>query len=122
MSEYSVAIIKQSRTAYAHEAPFHPPQIFPETPFDTDVDPANETYASVRELFRLLKYDLPNFGTGAWNPLGWLVKPGETVFLKPNMLAESHYYNDEWEYVITHGSVIRSVVDYVFIALQGKGK
>ncbi len=122
MTGYPVGIIQQSRTAYAHQAPFHPPQIFPETPFDASVDPTNETYASVRELFRLLKYDLPNFGTAEWNPLGSLIKPGETVFLKPNMLAESHYYKDDWEYVITHGSVIRTVVDYVFIALQGKGK
>lgn len=122
MTAYPVALIQQSRTAYAHQAPFHPPQIFPETPFDADVDPTNETYASVRDLFRLLKYDSSNFGTAEWNPLGWLIKPGETVFLKPNMLAESHFYKPDWEYVITHGSVIRAVVDYVFIALQGKGK
>lgn len=122
MAAHPVGIIRQTRTAYAHQAPFHPPELFPETPFAADVDQTNETYASVRELFQLLKYDSPNVGTSAWNPLGWLIKPGETVFLKPNMIAEKHYYKDEWEYVITHGSVIRAVIDYVFIALQGQGK
>lgn len=119
---YPVAIIKQSRARYARLAPFHPSEIFPETPFDAHIDTANEAYASVRELFRILEYDRQNFDTAAWNPLGWLIKPGETVFLKPNMIAEKHYYNDDWEYVITHGSVIRAVIDYVFIALRGKGK
>jgi uncharacterized protein (DUF362 family) len=122
MTTYPVAIIKQARTSYAQRAPFHPPIIFPETPFRQDVDESNETYASVRELFRLLAYDATHFDSAAWNPLGWLIKPGETVFLKPNMIAEKHYYKNEWEYVITNGSVIRAVIDYVFIALQGKGK
>jgi uncharacterized protein (DUF362 family) len=122
MTAYPVAIIKQARTAYAQQAPFHPPQVFPETPFAAEVDATNETYASLRDLFRLLGYDSPNYGTAEWNPLGWLIKPGETVFLKPNMIAEKHYYKDEWEYVITHGSVIRAVLDFVFIALHGQGK
>jgi uncharacterized protein (DUF362 family) len=118
MTTYPVAIIKQS-PSYVRLAPFHPPVSFPETPFDAGVD---VTYASVRDLFRLLKYDWPNFGSAAWNPLGWLINPGDTVFLKPNMIAEKHYYKDDWEYVITHGSVVRPVIDYVFLALQGKGR
>ncbi|HAF21911.1 MAG TPA: hypothetical protein DCK93_03190 [Blastocatellia bacterium] len=119
---YPVAIVGQSRNSYAQRAPFHPPRIFPETPFAMNVDETNEAYISVRELFLLLKYDEPNVGTAAWNPLGWLIKPGETIFLKPNMIAEKHYYKEDWEYVITHGSVIRSVIDYVFIALKGEGR
>lgn len=122
MTDYQVAIIKQTRTAYSQQPPFHPPQVFPETPIAGKVDATNETYSSVRDLLRLLKYDVAKFGTAEWNPLGWLIKPGETVFVKPNMIAESHYYKDDWEYVITHGSVIRAVIDFVFIALQGKGK
>src|SRR5437899_2619371 len=120
MSSYSVATIKQS-ASYARSSPFHPPAVFPETPFRTNIDESNNAYASIRELFRLLKYDLPNLGKVNWNPLGWLIKPGETVFLKPNMIAEKHYYKDDWEYVITHGSVIRAVIDYVFLALKGRG-
>jgi uncharacterized protein (DUF362 family) len=119
---YPVALIRQSRARYARHAPFHPSEAFPETPFNAHADGENEAYASVRELFRILKYDRQNFDTAAWNPLGWLIKSGETVFLKPNMIAEKHYYKDDWEYVITHGSVIRAVIDYVFLALKGRGR
>ncbi len=119
---YPVAIFQQSQTTYAQQPPFNPPKIFPETPFNVETDETNEAYASVRELFHLLNYDSENYNTPKWNPLGWLIKSGEAVFLKPNMIAEKHYYKDEWEYVITNGSVIRAVVDYVFIALNGEGK
>jgi uncharacterized protein (DUF362 family) len=119
----SVAIYQQQAKQYSENPPFNPPQSFPETPIKNSTDSQNEVYASIRELFKLLKYDLGNYGNGEWNPLGWLINPGETVFLKPNMIAESHYYKkNEWNYVITNGSVIRAVVDYVFIALKGKGK
>ena len=119
----SVAIYQQETKQYSEKPPFNPPQIFPETPVQIEVDKENEVYASVRELFQLLGYDAENYGTANWNPLGWLINPGETVFLKPNMIAESHYYKkDDWNYVITNGSVIRTIVDFVFIALNGKGK
>ncbi|MFN2491446.1 MAG: DUF362 domain-containing protein [Pyrinomonadaceae bacterium] len=119
---HSVAIVQQSRKSYAQTAPFHPPRIFPETPFALNTDETNETYLSVRELFRALKYDAANVDSSTWNPLGWLINPGDTVFLKPNMIAEKHYHKEDWEYVITHGSVIRAAIDYVFIALKGEGR
>ena len=58
--------------------------------------------------------DAANFGTRSWNPLGELIRPGETVLLKPNLVRQSHQFNDDWEHIITHGSVIRAVADYVF--------
>ncbi|MDD3604679.1 MAG: DUF362 domain-containing protein [Kiritimatiellae bacterium] len=82
----------------------------------------NAVYDAVRKTFHLLGYDASHWGTAAWNPLGWLIRPGETVFIKPNMIAHKHALRDDWEYVITHGSVIRAVVDYVYIALQGRGR
>ncbi|HEY6122032.1 MAG TPA: DUF362 domain-containing protein [Pyrinomonadaceae bacterium] len=122
MNRYSVAIAQQSRTTYSNQLPYHPPESFPESPFSSQTDPTNEAYSSLRELFVLLKFDSGAFGSPDWNPLGWLIRPGDTVFLKPNMIAEKHYHSDEWEFVITHGSVIRAVIDYVFIALRGEGK
>lgn len=51
------------------------------------------------------------------------INSGETVFIKPNWIKESHtYYKDDWEYVITHPSIITSVIELVVSALRGKGK
>ncbi len=117
-----VGILRQDTPAYPDLPPFDPPEIFPELAFVPGTDSRNDVYRSVRELFRLLDYDRENFGTPSWNPLGWLIHPGETVFLKPNMISHKHRLNDDWDYVITHGSVIRAVADYVYIALKGKGR
>jgi uncharacterized protein (DUF362 family) len=121
MSDYPVAVYRQEPCAYPEAAPYHPPARYPELPFLTETDPANRVYDSVRSAFRLLGYDAERFGTPDWNPLGWLVHPGEMVFLKPNLLRQRHKLRDEWQSVITHGSVVRAVSDYVYRALEGRG-
>ncbi len=122
MDAQAVAVFKQDVAVYPDRAPFHPPAIYPELGHLAETDSKNAVYASVRNLFRLLGYDREHDGSPQWNPLGWLVRPGDTVFLKPNMIAHKHALNDDWDYVITHGSVIRATVDYVYLALRGKGK
>ena len=107
---------------YPAEPPFYPSESYPELLMRGRSAQVNAVYDAVRETFHLLGYDASHRGTAAWNPLGWLIRPGETVFIKPNMIAHKHALRDDWEYVITHGSVIRAVVDYVYIALQGRGR
>ncbi|AJE04855.1 hypothetical protein GPICK_07700 [Geobacter pickeringii] len=52
-----------------------------------------------------------------------LVKPGDTVILKPNWVMEGHKYRpDEWEYVITHPAVITAVLRHVLKRLCGSGR
>jgi uncharacterized protein (DUF362 family) len=66
--------------------------------------------------------DASNYGTPAWNPLGSLINPGEIVLLKPNLVKENHPRDPNgWKYMLTHGSVIRAVADYVWKALRGQG-
>ena len=117
-----VALYRQSTARYSNNPPYDPPDSYPEYLLEAGPDPANEAYSSIRESFVLLGLDKENYGKPDWNPLGHLIKPGETVLLKPNLIAHSHMYTDEWEHVITHGSVMRAVVDYVYIALGGQGK
>ena len=51
-----------------------------------------------------------------------LIHPGDRVVLKPNFIRESHTERpDEWEQIITHGTVIAAVVEQVATAMEGRG-
>ncbi|MDP8230604.1 MAG: DUF362 domain-containing protein [Candidatus Gorgyraea atricola] len=117
-----VAIYKQHSLHYSNRAPYFPPAIFAEYPFaNKTVDTGNEAYFSLRELFKMLDLDSKNFGKNNWNPLSFLVSPGQTVLLKPNLMR--HFADKgSTDKLITHGSVIRAIADYVYIALNGKGR
>jgi uncharacterized protein (DUF362 family) len=60
------------------------------------------------------------------NPLSSLIKPGDTVFIKPNWVAHEYRKScarqDDVYSTITHPAVIRGVADYVALALDGKGR
>ncbi|MCX5672200.1 MAG: DUF362 domain-containing protein [Planctomycetota bacterium] len=84
---------------------------------------ANPAYDAIRESLHLLSLDAEHYGTAEWNPLGRLVRPGNTVVLKPNFVRdfrETHPGHDDC--LITHGAIIRAVLDCVFIALEGRGR
>jgi uncharacterized protein (DUF362 family) len=107
---------------YPECAPYSPSVPYPEYPFGHLAKSHNLIYAMVRNLFYALGLDAQNFGTPKWNPLGDLIQPGETVLVKPNMVLHSHKAEGDIYSVITHGSVIRAVLDYVIIALNGTGR
>lgn len=73
-----------------------------------------------------LKKSFDDLGYPSKNPLGRVVKPGDTVFIKPNWVASrwraSCPHKDTLYCVITHPHVIEAVADYVAEALQGSGK
>ena len=115
--------IWRGESTYPKEAPFNSSESYPEYPFDDRAEVKNGAYEAVRESLRLLCLDDRNYGNTNWNPLRGLIKPGDNVLMKPNLICESHSSRpNEWEQVITHPSIIRAVLDYVFIALKGKGK
>ena len=108
---------------YPREAPFHPDTAFPEYAFGDIATETNGVYEAVRNCFRLAGLDAERFGTPAWNPLGQLINPGETVLLKPNLVHETHPRDPEgWRYVLTQGSIVRAVADYIALALGGRGR
>ncbi len=52
-----------------------------------------------------------------------VIKPGDKVVIKPNVVkAGRERKPDEWEQVVTNGSVVRAVCDEVIKALEGKGE
>ena len=124
LNDPSVAIARVGH-GYATAAPYHPHARWPEYPFDEtslSAEP-NPGYEGVRQALRLLELDAERFGAPEWNPLGGIVRPGDTVVLKPNFVREFRDSDpDHANCVVTHGSVIRAVSDYVHIALGGRGR
>lgn len=108
---------------YPSLPPFSPGAHYPEALFDDVSASSNAVYDAIRQVFVLSGLDPDNFNMNSWNPLGDLIHPGETVLLKPNFIKEAHPTDpDGWQWVLTHGSVIRAVADYVFRAVGPSGR
>ena len=123
LTDPRVAAYRMQEAAYPAEAPFHPSERWPEYAWPPISGSRNCVYEAVRGALHLLEMDATNYGRADWNPLGELVRPGDSVVVKPNLISHSHKYQpSEWQSVITHGSVVRAVVDYVLIALRGDGE
>jgi uncharacterized protein (DUF362 family) len=119
----AVVAYQADMAAYPDCPPFSPNEQFPEFP-DSDIsEKPNVAFSAVRACFHLSGLDEEHFGTAAWNPLGTVINAGETVLLKPNLIKESHPRDPSgWKYVMTHGSIIRAVADYVGKAVGPEGK
>lgn len=125
MDKEKLVYIKQINThKYPLRVPYNPPNNFPEYPFgDKDLDGTNIVYEELRNLLSEMNLDKDNFDTIKWNPFKELIKPGNMVVLKPNMVMhENRNRQFTTDCLITHGSIIRAIIDYVYIALKGKGK
>jgi len=55
-------------------------------------------------------------------PLGLLIKPGDKVVINPNFVLSYNQSGGSIYSVIIHPSVIRALIDYAYIALNGEGK
>ncbi|WP_254822978.1 DUF362 domain-containing protein [Haloglomus halophilum] len=111
------------KSTYPEDPPFHPDTDYPEYQFDALSDKGNPVYDAVRECFKQANLDSEHVGTADWNPLSGLIESTDRVLLKPNFVKEDHPRDpDGWRYVLTHGSVIRAIADYVLLALGGDGQ
>jgi uncharacterized protein (DUF362 family) len=123
LPENLVVAWRGETTQYPERAPFSPMQAYPEYTLGDSASEPNSAYDAVRGCFHTAGLDAARFGTPEWNPLQELIHPGETVLLKPNMVHQRHPRDPQgWRYMITHGSVIRAVADYVWKAVGPKGK
>jgi len=117
-----VGIIQDRQMEYPREAPFHPGEIYPEIarlPWARAAESPNRVYAGVRRGFQLLGLDAGREGTPEWNPLAAIVRPGERVLIKPNLVLHEPARLKGSGALFTHASVIRPVVDYVLLATGG---
>ena len=96
-------------------APFAPDEGFPEFPDLPVGSVTNPVFALVRGALRDLGLDAGRFGTPQWNPLGDLVKPGGRIVVKPNWVLHRNEGAGGMDCMITHPSVLRAVLEYVFL-------
>ena len=102
---------------------FSPSSIYPEYPFSVISETPNVIYDYIREGLHSLHYDEANYGLKAWNPLSSIIHPGDTVLIKPNMVLHKNGIEENGiECLITHPSLVRAILDYVLIALNGTGR
>lgn len=111
------------------QAPWDPSPVPEFSAKDSDRIPGkeNQVFEAVRYALCGLGLDADHFGTNAWNPLGDLVEEGGSVVLKPNFIR---HWNPQSERnpnatvasVITHGSVVRAMAEYAFLAVGPKGR
>ena len=124
-------ILIQCDTQYPMRPPYHPDQLFPEYPWKSlpntiEIKEKNDIYRSVREFFRISKFDISHYGSKSWNPIGDLVKFGESVLIKPNWVSHlnlgSLFPENILDCLITHTSLIRAVIDFVYLAVGKNGR
>ncbi len=107
---------------YPSTVPFCPSEKYPEYIFDELSAEPNYVYRHIRSLLLNLNLDKNNFGTEKWNPFGEFILPGNKVVIKPNWVCEHNPISEDISGLVTHSSVLRTVIDYVLIALKGEGE
>jgi uncharacterized protein (DUF362 family) len=108
------------------EAPYHPQTVYSELArldHVIETDSENKIYAMVRSVLQNLGFDKENFGTESWRPFKDLIKPGQHVVLKPNFVRGDHPLGQDGVVsMITHASLMRPLVDYLFLSTGGECK
>ncbi len=103
---------------------FSPDERFPEYAFGKISACQNGAYRAVRACLAEGELDAAHLGQPTWNPLGEYVQPGNRVFVLCNFVKHNDLHRSEADFnaKCTHGSVVRAVIDYVLLALKGKGE
>ena len=123
ISNLNVSIYHKCDLEYPKETTYSPHIRYPEYKMnDISEKEKNHIYDAVRNSLILLGLDKKNYNTPQWNPFKDIIKPTNTVVIKPNFVLSKHDNGGDLFSIITHPSIIRIVVDYVYIALAGKGK
>lgn len=126
-----VAVGRTGTHGYPRRAPFDPTEEYPELhgivrrcadPESREYSGPNAVYGAVRSSFRHLGLDAEHAGSPDWNPLGEIVRPGFRVLIKPNLVRHENHGPGGTDCLVTHGSVVRAVLDYVILALRGHGE
>lgn len=120
-----IGIEKRENIKYPNIKEFiYPNKNYIELPYKYEkISENNKIFEMVRNSFHLLQMDEKNYETEQWNPLGEkLIKEGNTVLIKPNLVLEKNHGGFGEECLYTNPSIVAAVIPYVIKALNGKGK
>ena len=108
---------------YPEAAPFSPSERYPEYPFDEIGSTDNPVYRQVRQALLDAGLDEAHVGRSTWNPLGRYVRPGSRVFVLCNFVFHRRARETaaEFQAKCIHASVLRALIDYVYIAAGPDG-
>lgn len=111
MDRRRVAIVSRPGLAYFDAAPFERP---------------NPVYEAVEALFAGMGLDVARAGTPEWNPLGDVVRPGDRVIVKPNLVSSRNLHEKidgkKLQASSTHGSLLMPVLEYALKAAGPTGQ
>ena len=124
LPENKVAIAsQQSAAVYLGLVPYFPNEAYPELKDRVSTGKEqNISYQLLRQLMYKMQMDIRRFSTPDWNPLGEIIRPGQKVVIKPNLVRHLHLGGGDYNAVVTHASLVRCVLDYVALALRGEGE
>lgn len=78
---------------------------------------------SLVHLVKCNEYDAESIHSLLNSDIFECVKPGDKIIIKPNWVMESHKKRpQDWEYVITHPTVISAVLEHILQRLKGSGR
>lgn len=123
-----VALLHESTLlTYPLTPPFDPTSRHPENPSGGfRGEETNRVYDAVRWTLQRLNLDEPHKGTASWNPFADFVPNGGTVVIKPNLVDLKQGWialgGERVLDMVTHGSVLRPLVDYAHRAVGSSGK
>lgn len=88
--------------------PFYPDMNYPEfNSVFSKFDEKNQIYSMIRKLLIEANYDNQNVGTKYWNPFRGLIKDGQIVVIKPNLVMEEKEDLIGKNCITIHPSIIR---------------
>jgi len=123
--ENVVVVLKKNIFGYP-SFPFNPPEKYLELkslPYKVETDSRNRIYEAVRQMFFMYGLDHDNYGTEKWNPLSEIIKEGNIVVIKPNLVFHEHPLGKSAALsTVTHASIIRPIIDYCLLALKKRGE
>lgn len=109
---------------YPSNLPYNPPKAYPELDgliHPSRIDRSNLVYPLVREALIALGLDKKHLSTSEWNPLSDVVSSGEKIIIKPNLVIDGEFLpSGIFQASVTHPSVIRPIIDYIYKATEGQ--